>query len=423
MTFQGDILDTGVCHMAFFERPRRQRADAPPPLRPADDRRRGLRRAAGPRRRGSRRARRPDRGRVRRVHLQLDAGRRRAPASRASASPSERRAEAASPPALVDDEVLHEAARPADHGADEAVVVRREQHEAGVELGVALKRRLPRSSGLDAAAAVAVGVDEQGVERRRVRGLVRPHRDAGGPRRRRRRRREVDAHAQDGRRDGFTGHGAHDTRAWDAPAVAVGRRSAIVATSPSRTGSGTRPARRPRRVSPASEEEVQAAVRAAVAAARASASSRRSFAPVHLTDGTLTTTSRTSTHPSIDTGRPSRRDAAGDDRRRAGDPLWEAGLALPNQGDIDTQGIAGASAPRPTAPASASGEHRASLALPARDRYRRGRRDRRSAATSLRAAQVAVGITTRSCSAATARRRWSPSATRSCSARAASSSW
>ena len=31
--FSGEIFDTGVCHMAFFARPGRQRADAPPPLR------------------------------------------------------------------------------------------------------------------------------------------------------------------------------------------------------------------------------------------------------------------------------------------------------------------------------------------------------------------------------------------------------
>ena len=33
--FLGETFDTGVCHMAFFERSRRQRADAPPPLQAA----------------------------------------------------------------------------------------------------------------------------------------------------------------------------------------------------------------------------------------------------------------------------------------------------------------------------------------------------------------------------------------------------
>ena len=30
--FYGETFDTGVCHMAFFQRPRRQRSDAPPSL-------------------------------------------------------------------------------------------------------------------------------------------------------------------------------------------------------------------------------------------------------------------------------------------------------------------------------------------------------------------------------------------------------
>ena len=33
--FDGETFDTGVCHMAFFQRSRRQRADAAPPLRAA----------------------------------------------------------------------------------------------------------------------------------------------------------------------------------------------------------------------------------------------------------------------------------------------------------------------------------------------------------------------------------------------------
>ena len=37
--FMGDTFDTGVCHMAFFSRSRRERPDAPPSLHPARDRR------------------------------------------------------------------------------------------------------------------------------------------------------------------------------------------------------------------------------------------------------------------------------------------------------------------------------------------------------------------------------------------------
>ena len=63
-----------------------------------------------------------------------------------------------------------------------------------------------------------------------------------------------------------------------------------------------------------------------------------------------------------------------------GDPLWEAGLALANQGDIDTQAIAGA-----VATGHARLGHRAAELLgdaarvPARRRPRRGDRDRRDA--------------------------------------------
>ena len=44
--FQGEILDTGVCHMAFFNDPDGERADAPSPVRAAGDRAVGDRRRA-----------------------------------------------------------------------------------------------------------------------------------------------------------------------------------------------------------------------------------------------------------------------------------------------------------------------------------------------------------------------------------------
>ena len=53
--FNGDTFDTGVCHMALFTRPRRQRPDAAPPLRAIERRRAGRHRALGA-------ARRPPRG-------------------------------------------------------------------------------------------------------------------------------------------------------------------------------------------------------------------------------------------------------------------------------------------------------------------------------------------------------------------------
>jgi FAD/FMN-containing dehydrogenase len=99
-----------------------------------------------------------------------------------------------------------------------------------------------------------------------------------------------------------------------------------------------------RRVSPASEEEVQAVIRAAVAAGEGVrvVATGHSFSPVHLTDGTLVDLANLHGITSIDAS--SRRVATmpGTTLGELGDPLWEAGLALPNQGDIDTQGIAGA---------------------------------------------------------------------------------
>jgi FAD/FMN-containing dehydrogenase len=99
-----------------------------------------------------------------------------------------------------------------------------------------------------------------------------------------------------------------------------------------------------RRVSPASEEEVQAVIRAAIAAGEGVrvVATGHSFSPVHLTDGTLVDLANLHGITSIDAS--SRRVATmpGTTLGELGDPLWEAGLALPNQGDIDTQGIAGA---------------------------------------------------------------------------------
>ena len=93
-------------------------------------------------------------------------------------------------------------------------------------------------------------------------------------------------------------------------------------------------------VAPASEEEVQAAVRDARQVRCVAAG--HSFTPVHLTDGTLVTMDGLHGVLGVDgaTGRASA--LPGTTVAELGLPLWNAGFALGNQGDIDTQGIAGA---------------------------------------------------------------------------------
>jgi FAD/FMN-containing dehydrogenase len=93
-------------------------------------------------------------------------------------------------------------------------------------------------------------------------------------------------------------------------------------------------------LAPASEAEVQAAVRAARQVRCVAAG--HSFTPVHLTDGTLLTMDGLQgvTHLDAATGRATA--LPGTTVGALGPPLWNAGYALANQGDIDTQGIAGA---------------------------------------------------------------------------------
>ena len=99
-----------------------------------------------------------------------------------------------------------------------------------------------------------------------------------------------------------------------------------------------------RRRSPASEAEVQAAVREAVAAGQGVrvVAAGHSFSPVHLTDGTLIDLANLGGITHVDAAAGRVRALPGTPIGVFGDPLWEAGLALANQGDIDTQGIAGA---------------------------------------------------------------------------------
>jgi FAD/FMN-containing dehydrogenase len=92
--------------------------------------------------------------------------------------------------------------------------------------------------------------------------------------------------------------------------------------------------------SPASEAEVQALVRGADQVR--CVATGHSFSPVCLTGGTLLRMDRMSGITGIEpaTGRVTA--LAGTPISAFGPPLWDAGLALGNQGDIDTQGIAGA---------------------------------------------------------------------------------
>ncbi|MEP6954922.1 MAG: D-arabinono-1,4-lactone oxidase [Solirubrobacteraceae bacterium] len=99
-----------------------------------------------------------------------------------------------------------------------------------------------------------------------------------------------------------------------------------------------------RRVSPASEAEVQDVIRKAVADGQGLrvVATGHSFSPVHLTEGTLIDLANLGGIVHIDAAGRRVRALSGTPVGAFGDPLWEAGLALPNQGDIDTQGIAGA---------------------------------------------------------------------------------
>jgi len=99
-----------------------------------------------------------------------------------------------------------------------------------------------------------------------------------------------------------------------------------------------------RRRSPASEAEVEAIVRDAIAAGEGVrvVATGHSFSPVHLTDGTLIDLANLGGIVHIDAAARRARALPGTAVGAFGEPLWEAGLALANQGDIDTQGISGA---------------------------------------------------------------------------------
>lgn len=95
---------------------------------------------------------------------------------------------------------------------------------------------------------------------------------------------------------------------------------------------------------PRDEEEVVALVRAASerSVRVRVAATGHSFTPIVKTDGLLLDLSALSGVVEIDTGQRRATALAGTPIRGFYGPLWNAGLALVNQGDIDTQQIAGA---------------------------------------------------------------------------------
>ena len=99
-----------------------------------------------------------------------------------------------------------------------------------------------------------------------------------------------------------------------------------------------------RRLSPPSEAAVQAAVREAIAAGHGVrvVATGHSFSPVHLTDGTLIDLARLHGITDVDAAGRRVRALPGTPVAAFGPLLWDAGLALANAGDIDTQGISGA---------------------------------------------------------------------------------
>ena len=147
--------------------------------------------------------------------------------------------------------------------------------------------------------------------------------------------------------------------------------------------------------SPVSEEDVVAAVRAAIARGEGvrAAGAGHSFTPLVETGGTVLDMSRMAGVTHIDAGRRRITALPGTLVGEFGDPLWAAGLALANQGDIDTQAIAGA---------IATGTHGSGNALPSFSATLRGCRiaDGRGEIVEidetqpelLRAAQVSLGL-------------------------------
>ncbi len=107
-------------------------------------------------------------------------------------------------------------------------------------------------------------------------------------------------------------------------------------------------------VRPRTEQEALDAVRFAIREGLPvrAVGSGHSSSPLVQTGGVLMDMSALSAITGTDKDRRRARALAGTTISAFGDPLWEQGLALGNQGDIDKQQIAGALAqPAPTAPA------------------------------------------------------------------------
>jgi FAD/FMN-containing dehydrogenase len=146
---------------------------------------------------------------------------------------------------------------------------------------------------------------------------------------------------------------------------------------------------------PASEAGVIEEVRRALAAGTGLrvAGAGHSFTPVVTTSGTVLETTNLRGVTGIDAARRRVTALPGTTVGELGDPLWDAGLALANQGDIDTQAIAGA---------IATGTHGSGNALPSSSASLRACRlvDGHGELVEidetqpdlLRAAQVAVGM-------------------------------
>jgi FAD/FMN-containing dehydrogenase len=93
-------------------------------------------------------------------------------------------------------------------------------------------------------------------------------------------------------------------------------------------------------LTPTSEAEVQAAV--GEAREVRCVATGHSFTPIHLTGDTLLTMEGLHGVLGVDAATGRIRALPGTSVEELGGPLWEAGWSLANQGDIDTQGIAGA---------------------------------------------------------------------------------
>ena len=148
-------------------------------------------------------------------------------------------------------------------------------------------------------------------------------------------------------------------------------------------------------VAPADEAEVVEEVRRAIARGTGlrAAGAGHSFTPIVSSDGTVLETTRLRGVTGIDAATRRVTALPGTTVGEFGDPLWAAGLALGNQGDIDTQAIAGA---------IATGTHGSGNALPSFSATLRGCRIVNGRGETveidetqpdlLRAAQVSVGM-------------------------------